>query len=400
MMGNRPPAVLIRDVPMAFALLRKLFQRAPAVDIGRLVARLGPHDQDVLAEAVVELYKENRSSTRRETGELVHSIMIEVARSCGPDARRRVAAAFASTPKAPPELIRDFARDEDIGIAIPVLVNSPLLDEEDLLAVARERGMAHLAAIAKRPGISAEITDVLVERGDDEVVLVLASNDAAEISDEALTEIAERARSNYILAGRLIGRQSESGHNVRMLAMLAIEQVNNIRRMIPGAKVVSRFADESLDLVMHLIRGYRSRTYVEIPEQVESELRRQASRRRIDQETFDAAVLARDRQTAMAVLAMLSEVPIRAASQILHAPGHDGIVLMGAAADMPWKSVALFLGVRADGRIDPDELERAYARFDATRRREARQLLSDAVDCEAMMREIEEISLTRRPPEP
>src|SRR6266851_5003512 len=83
---------------------------------------------------------------------------------------------------APVEVVRRLAKDDDIAVAGPVLQQSRRLDEADLVDIAETKSQAHLLAISGRAGIAAPVTDVLVRRGDREVMYRVAENRAARLS--------------------------------------------------------------------------------------------------------------------------------------------------------------------------------------------------------------------------
>jgi uncharacterized protein (DUF2336 family) len=86
---------------------------------------------------------------------------------------------LAPIDNAPTQVIRRLAFDEQIAVAGPVLARSKRLAESDLLQIAKSKGKSHLLAISARETLSAELTDVLVARGDGEVKNRLAKNTGA-----------------------------------------------------------------------------------------------------------------------------------------------------------------------------------------------------------------------------
>ncbi|MBO0756301.1 MAG: DUF2336 domain-containing protein, partial [Bradyrhizobiaceae bacterium] len=94
-----------------------------------------------------------------------------------------VAHRLAAVDNAPPKLIRRLAGDEDIAIAGPVLKRSPRLAESDLIDIATTMGPDHLLAISGRHQIGTAVTDILVKRGDRDVVRSLATNAGATFSE-------------------------------------------------------------------------------------------------------------------------------------------------------------------------------------------------------------------------
>ena len=82
--------------------------------------------------------------------------------------------------------MRQLVRDDEIRIAGPLLRRSPLIDEPTLVEIARMKGQPHLLAISERPTLSTPITDVIVRRGDREVVRRVAGNAGAQFSQAAI----------------------------------------------------------------------------------------------------------------------------------------------------------------------------------------------------------------------
>jgi len=64
-------------------------------------------------------------------------------------------------------------------IAGPLLRRSPVIDEGALIDIARIKGQGHLLAMSERPALSPGVTDVIVRRGDRDVVRRAAGNAGA-----------------------------------------------------------------------------------------------------------------------------------------------------------------------------------------------------------------------------
>ena len=94
---------------------------------------------------------------------------------------------------APPLTIRALAFDDLIEVAAPVLSRSERLDDEALIETARSKSQAHLMAISTRRVLSGAVTDVLVLRGNDEVIQSTVNNPGAEFSERGFTRLVSRA---------------------------------------------------------------------------------------------------------------------------------------------------------------------------------------------------------------
>ncbi len=107
---------------------------------------------------------------------------------------------LAPVDRAPPLTIRALAFDDVIEVAAPVLSQSERLDDEALIETARNKSQAHLMAISTRRVLSGAVTDVLVLRGNDEVIQSTVNNPGAEFSERGFTRLVNRAEGDDDLA--------------------------------------------------------------------------------------------------------------------------------------------------------------------------------------------------------
>src|SRR5258708_19522250 len=96
--------------------------------------------------------------------------------------RAELATRIAPAPDAPRKLVRGLAADGAIEVARPILEASKALTDEDLLFVAQSRGQEHLQAISRRDAVSQSVSEVIVERADDETLGVLLRNEGVDLS--------------------------------------------------------------------------------------------------------------------------------------------------------------------------------------------------------------------------
>ena len=137
---------------------------------------------------------------------LFDEIMDTVLAEVEPLARRELAERIADLEDAPYRTLRRLACDA-IDVAEPVLTRSPALADEDLVPIAREHSQEHLLAIARRLTVSEVVTDILVERGDDEVALAITDNEGARFSNAGFERLAARATACETILNRLVMRR-------------------------------------------------------------------------------------------------------------------------------------------------------------------------------------------------
>ena len=108
-------------------------------------------------------------------------------------AKMLLANRLAPIDTAPPLTIRALAFDDVIEVAGPVLSQSMRLDDKTLIENARSKSQAHLMAISTRRTLSGAVTDVLVQRGNDEVIQSTVNNPGAEFTERGFTRLVNRA---------------------------------------------------------------------------------------------------------------------------------------------------------------------------------------------------------------
>jgi uncharacterized protein (DUF2336 family) len=114
--------------------------------------------------------------------------------------RAKLAKRMADVPNAPTGVIRTLAFDDDIEVARPVLRNSERLGDADLIANANQKSQQHLEAIAERRTLSEAVTDILLERGNQEVARSVARNTGARFSDAGFRMLVQRSAADETLA--------------------------------------------------------------------------------------------------------------------------------------------------------------------------------------------------------
>src|SRR4249919_3118011 len=111
-------------------------------------------------------------------------------------AKALLANRLAPVDTAPPMTIRALAFDDVIEVAGPVLSQSLRLDDKTLIENARSKSQAHLMAISTRRVLSGAVTDVLVQRGNDEVVQSTVNNPGAEFTERGFNRLVSRAEGD------------------------------------------------------------------------------------------------------------------------------------------------------------------------------------------------------------
>nr|WP_321460229.1 DUF2336 domain-containing protein [uncultured Cohaesibacter sp.] len=121
------------------------------------------------------------------------------------DTRSFAAQKICHLENAPHSIVRRFAFDV-IKVADPVLRHSPVLTDHDLIEVSNETSDDHMVSICMRKSLSSVVTDVLVKSGRSVIMIKLAANNGAEISEGSMQALDQAAANDSFLAHELANR--------------------------------------------------------------------------------------------------------------------------------------------------------------------------------------------------
>ncbi|MBI3453620.1 MAG: DUF2336 domain-containing protein [Rhodospirillales bacterium] len=179
--------------------------------VARLLPGLPPDAQDGVRKRVMEI--------------------IEIlARDEATRVRGMIAEALKDVVSAPPDIIRQLARDLELVVARPVLRFSPLLTDDDLLdIIAGRHALGALPVIAGRQGLAEPVADAIVATEDTAAVSALLANPSAQIREETLDLIADRAPGRVEWHAPLVDRPSLPSRIARRIAAFIAESL--LRRL-------------------------------------------------------------------------------------------------------------------------------------------------------------------------
>ncbi|MDH3579560.1 MAG: DUF2336 domain-containing protein [Hyphomicrobiales bacterium] len=154
---------------------------------------------------ITEMFFESTGPQTGEDSDFFGEMMEELAFSLERQVREQLARKIAAEERAPHSLILRLAQDE-IPVAQPVLEQSPVLTEDDLIEISSNRSQDHLLAITRRAEIGFRLSAVLAERGNEDVVRGLIMNPHAKLSPDTIDLVAGRSRGCEGIQGALVVR--------------------------------------------------------------------------------------------------------------------------------------------------------------------------------------------------
>lgn len=302
---------------------------------------------------------------------------------------------MATLAAAPRLLVGQLARNGSIEVARPLLTHSNRLQTEDLIEIAATKSQAHLAAIAGRAVVEESVSDLLVSRGDAQVVQIVAGNAGARFSNGGYSTLVTRAGTEEGLAELLTARTDLKPEHLRRIIEKATDTVR--RRMlavaIPDvrAKIESALAEVTAEIARVTPVVAPPRDYAAAERFVATLQHDAAEMRAALRECAEAGKL----EYTIALLAALSAIPIPIAERVLTRGHYGGILVLCRAIDVDWTVVAAILTLRDEpGRGNVLASETFFDQF--------RKLTTPTAQRVVRFWEIEQVSdrCRRTPPKP
>jgi uncharacterized protein (DUF2336 family) len=326
-----------------------------------IVKRGDPRRRGEIAHAISQLFFQDAENLRPDVIDLFDNLLIDLVPHAELASRVDLAERFSRLNNAPRHLVSQLARENEIAVAGPVLRHSPVLDDAALLEIARLKGQGHLLAMSERPTLSAVITDVLVERGDRDVVRRAAGNAGAVFSLGSYSELIKRAAQDGVLTLRIGQRSDLSGENLKQLLDGTLDV---IRRRL--SSVVNPVRQVEITRAMAAIE---EATLPPGPRRDFSGAQRTVLALHRGGHLGESALFgfakAYKYEEAIASLSAMSGVRLSVLDRLITGDRYDPILVLGRVLNVSWPTVrALILMWHGPNRTPADaDLEQARANF-------------------------------------
>lgn len=276
-------------------------------------------------------------------------------------ARAELSNSLAPVDNAPAGVVRHLAQDDDISIAGPMLMRSDRLLEADLIEIAKKQSQAHLLAISARSAIGEAVTDVLVKRGDRDVVRNVADNQRAKLSPTGFSTLVKRAVTDGVLAEKVGQRPDIPAHLFRDLLMQATEVVQK-RLLIKAKPETAAEIRRVLAKVSGEIGGPAAPRDYSAAQRTVLALRQAGTFG--ETELCDFAKAGRFEET-VAALSLLCVVPIEVVDRFMLADRADPLLILCKCAGFGWPTARAIMTVRPCRQgTSTQGLDDAYANFE------------------------------------
>jgi uncharacterized protein (DUF2336 family) len=282
-------------------------------------------------------------------------------------AKALLANRLAPISTAPPLTIRALAFDALIEVAAPVLSGSERLDDDALIETARNKSQAHLLAISLRKVLSGAVTDVLVLRGNDEVIQSTVNNPGAEFSERGFTRLVSRAEGDDDLATCLGMRPTIPRH---LYLKLIAKASATVRARLEAAHPQqagevptgrARSAPEAISQDTAISHALVKSLYDD---------------GRLDEHQVAAFAEAGKFDEANAAIAALAKVSVSIAEDMMVETRAEGVMILAKVSGMSWPTVEAIINMRdALSGMERSDLAACKATYDRLRASTAQQVL-------------------------
>jgi uncharacterized protein (DUF2336 family) len=338
-------------------------------EIDSTIAHSSRERRASMARHLTDFFVVGSDEYSEEEIQLVDDVFVRLVSTIEESARALLSIRLAGMSKAPPKILRMLANDDAVDIAAPILMQSELLDDLALVECAKAKSQEHLLAISRRKVLHEIVTDVLVERGDQQVIFSAARNPGAKFSVPGFSRLVDRTVDDDRLTVCVGRRHDVPPHLFRRLLKHASEAVRSkleaeLSREERVGQVVADIADQ--------VRSEAdSRAPVKASAKVLIDSLHTA--RRLDTARVEAFAAAGQIEEVIFALAMLSEVPPDVVEDAIEHCSFETLIIMCKAIALSWTATKSIL-LLCPGK-DYRSIETGFSAFHRLQRTTAQQIL-------------------------
>jgi uncharacterized protein (DUF2336 family) len=306
-------------------------------DVARLMT-------DPSADARIDLAE--RLGRQMEAGALTTAelgIAQDIVRALARDVEAAVRETLSRNLRSSPHLPRDAAlrMAQDIErVSLPILAESLVLTDEDLIELVRSGSPGKQAAIAAREAVSAAVSDALIDHGHEQAVAALMANPGAEIAEAGFARAIERFPASEAVHEEMVTRAALPMTVAERLAVLVSRRLQNHlvqNHALPTAVATDLVMRGREDAIIRLSAGADEPSLGRMVAQMRNT-------KRLTSNLVVRALCAGDLAFFEAALASMAGIPVDNARLLVHDAGRSGLESLYHKAGLPQ---AMFPMVRA-----------------------------------------------------
>jgi uncharacterized protein (DUF2336 family) len=297
-------------------------------DVARLLSEPSP---DLRAELAGKIAAELSASglTAAEL-KLARDIVRVLARDVEEKVRAALSRGLRHSPNLPSDVAKKLADDVEY-VALPMLADSLVLTDEDLIEIVRRGSSLKQEAIASRPNLTETVSDALITHGEEPAVVVLMGNNNAKIAEDSFNRALTRFGGSNRVTEAMVLRDS-----------LPITVAERLVTMVSKALQVHLVQSHNLSpaIASDIMLSSREHAIIHLSSGASDEDLRQMvtqmhTNGRLTPSLILRALCTGDIAFFEAAMAVKSDVSIDNAQLLIHEPSRRGLAALYRKAAMP-----------------------------------------------------------------
>ena len=298
-----------------------------------------------LADKISRLAPELSPDDKDKVKKMAYDTLETLAKDELTRVRQILAEALQDVAGAPAPVIRKLAFDTELVVAGPILENSPVLTDEDLMEII-ERGSTtgRLSFISKRKDVTEGVSEAIVATADEYAVALLLANPSAQIRETTLDRVVDEAKDVISWHAPLVSRPQISGYAAKRLA--GFVAANLIRVLSIRSDLEPDVLEEVKKAVTNRIEGGESDLKdaiqledTETPLEVAmGKVQKLKDKGDLNEARVRKMVSGGKKEEVIAALAIMNEVPAVAVQKAINAKNIKGVVSICWKAELSAKT--------------------------------------------------------------
>lgn len=191
-----------------------------------LASDIDPRVRVALAQRLAQLAPDLSEIDHDRMRRLRWQTLVRLVQDAAVTVRAVIADVVKTMPRAPRQLILALARDIEPAVAGPIIRLSPLLSDNDLIALVEAPPTDDtVTMVARRPGLSVAVSDAIVESGRAPAIAALLANDSAAIREATLDRLIAGAAQEESWHAPLVARPGLPPRAAQALAEIVAEDL-------------------------------------------------------------------------------------------------------------------------------------------------------------------------------
>lgn len=297
-------------------------------DVAKLLAEPSPH---VRAEVASKLAQELDSPRLTDAElKLAQDIVRVMAKDVEATVRQALSQSLRKAARLPHDVAIKLANDIE-SVALPILVHSQVLTDDDLAAIVQAGAATKQEAIAGRPQVSEKVSEALIASATEKAVATLMGNAGAKISDTSLNKAVDRFSQSDAVKEKMVKRESLPVTITERLVTLVSENLKDY--------LVSHH-ELSPGMATDLVLQSRERTVINISggsteKDLEKMVAQMHHNKRLTPSLVLRALCMGDIAFFEMAMAVMANVPIVNARILIHDAGRLGLKSLYAKTGLP-----------------------------------------------------------------